>query len=102
MIHRLALPLLVLLSTPALAQEQQSRCAPFEQVQTMLAAEYHETVVAQAVMGEGEAMLVLFASPTGGTWTAVVVKHDGLGCLAAGGTDWQERNDPAPAVEEGL
>lgn len=98
---RLTLPLIAALSIPVSAVAQE-KCAPFDQVQAMLAAEYQETVVAQAIMGQGEAMLVLFAAKDGRTWTAVVVKHDGLGCMAAGGTDWQARHDEAPAVEEGL
>lgn len=88
----------LLLATPALAEP---KCAPFDQVEAMLAAEYQETRVAQGIVTGGEAMLALFASPQG-TWTAVFVKADGMACFAAGGNDWQERHDAAPVPEESL
>ena len=100
---RLTLSIAALLSTllalPALAQEN---CAPFDQVEAQLAAEFHETRVQQGIVGEGRALLAIFASPNGETWTAVMVRPDGLACMAAAGQDWQTRSDPAPEAEEGL
>ncbi len=86
---------------PAYAQEQ-PKCAPYGQVEAMLAAEFQETRVQQGIVGEGEAMLAIFASPNGGTWSAVMVRPDGLACMAAAGTDWQHREDKPAPVEEGL
>jgi hypothetical protein len=91
-----------LLSTPALAQEEGPPCAPFDQVEARLAAEFMETRVAQGVTSSGQAMLVIFASPNGETWTAVMVRPGGLACMAAAGMDWQARSDPAPVPETGL
>ena len=88
-----------LLSWSAVAQES---CAPYDQVAAKLAAEFHETRVQQGIVGEGRALLAIFASPNGETWTAVMVRPDGLACMAAAGQDWQTRSDPAPEAEEGL
>lgn len=99
---RLNIPLAVALlsiSSPAVAQEP--KCAPYDQVEAMLAAEFQETRVQQGIVGDGQAMLLIFASPNGGTWSAVMVRPDGVACLAAAGSDWQTRNDPAPAKEQG-
>lgn len=99
----IAAVLSTLLAAPALAQpEQQPACAPIDQIAAKLAAEYHETRVQQGVVGEGRAMLLIFATPDGATWTAVMLRHDGVGCMAAAGSDWQTRSDPAPVTEEGL
>jgi hypothetical protein len=97
-----AVALSTLLATPALAQEQQPTCAPIDQIEANLAAEYQETRVQQGVVGEGRAMLLIFAAPDGATWTAVMLRHDGIGCMAAAGSDWQARSDPAPVPETGL
>jgi hypothetical protein len=105
---RLTLPLIALglstlLATPALAQDAQlPACAPIDQIAAKLAAEYQETRVQQGVVGEGRAMLLIFATPDGATWTAVMLRHDGIGCMAAAGSDWQARSDPAPVPETGL
>jgi hypothetical protein len=96
----LILAALSTLAAPAWAQEQ--ACAAIGDIEAKLAAEYRETRVQQGVVGEGRAMLVIFAAPDGATWTAVMVRPDGVGCMAAAGSDWQARHDqPAPA-EEGL
>jgi hypothetical protein len=98
-----AAALSTLLATPALAQDAgQPACAPIDQIAAKLAAEYHETRVQQGVVGEGQAMLLIFAAPDGATWTAVMLRHDGVGCMAAAGSDWQARSDPAPDQETGL
>lgn len=68
----------------------------------MLAQEFQEVRVHQGIGPEGSHMLAIFASPEGKTWTAVIVKSDGMACIADGGTDWQERKDKAPVPEEGL
>ncbi len=100
---RLTLPLIAALSMalPAHAQEQ-PKCAPYPEVEAMLAQEFQETRVQQGIVGDGEAMLAIFASPNGDTWTAVMVRTDGVACLAAAGTVWQHREDKPAPVEEGL
>lgn len=97
-----AAALLSTLPLPALAQEQQPACAPVDQIEAKLAAEYQETRVQQGVVGEGKALFVVFAARDGATWTGVMVRPDGVGCIAVAGTDWVARHDAAPAVEEGL
>lgn len=83
------------LAWPALAQQN---CAPLDQVEAHLAAEYQETRVGQGITASGRAMLMLYASPQG-TWTVLMVNPEKIACPAAEGRDWQVRND-APAVPE--
>ena len=90
---------LAVTATPALAQEP--ACAPLDQAEAYLAAEFQETRIAQGVMAGGRAMLMLYASPQG-SWTAVMVTPDRLACQVGDGTDWQTRSDPAPETEEAL
>lgn len=100
MIHmRLTLLTAALLSIamPALAQEQRP-CAPLDKVEAHLASEYQETRVGQGVMANGQAMLMLYASPAG-TWTAILVNPEKIACQVADGEGWQVRHD-APAVPE--
>ncbi len=100
---RLTLPLLAALSMafPAYAQEQ-PKCGPYDQIEASLAAEFRETKVQQGVTEDGKYMLAIFASPNGETWTALMVRADGVACLAASGRDWQHREDKPAPVEEGL
>jgi hypothetical protein len=58
------------------------------------------TLLAAPAMAQ--AMLLIFATPDGATWTAVMLRHDGVGSMAAAGSDWQARSDPVPVPEEGL
>lgn len=96
----IALSTLSLLATagPALAQERP--CAPLDQAEAYLAGEFQETRVGQGIGGNGQTMVMLYASPAG-TWTVLVVNPEGVACQAADGTDWQNRSDPAPETEEG-
>ncbi|MFO1056759.1 MAG: hypothetical protein U1E53_07295 [Dongiaceae bacterium] len=74
----------------AMAQQASPACAPYRTVVKNLAGSYHEHPVARAIGGEGQALMVVFASEHGATWTAVSVRpKDQLTCIVAAGTDWQ-------------
>ena len=96
----LASALLSTLSLPALAEDPP--CLPVDQLAAKLAAEFREISVGQGIGQDGKFMLVIFASPNGETWTAAMVRPDGLACFAAAGTDWQERHDVPAVPETGL
>jgi hypothetical protein len=93
---RMLIPvLLAACALPAGAMAQQASqatpaCAPYPTVVKNLAGSYHEHPVARAIGGEGQALMVVFASEHGATWTAVSVRpKDRLTCIVAAGTDWQ-------------
>lgn len=90
-----------LLTTPAMAEEQQTRnCGTVDEVRTMLTEKYHETPVGYGVAAEGQVMMTVYATADGATWTIVVTRaRDGMACIASSGTDWQAS---APAIGEGL
>lgn len=78
-------------------------CAPYKTVVENLAKSYHERPVARAIGGEGHALMVIFASPHGATWTAVSVRaKDGLTCIVAAGTDWAASLPEHPEGEQSL
>lgn len=99
---RLILFTVAVLSTLPLPAWAQENCAPIDRVEAKLAAEYRETRVQQGVTQSGQTMLVIFAAPDGATWTAVMVRADGLACMAAAGSDWQTRSDEPAVPETGL
>jgi hypothetical protein len=90
-VMRMLIPALVAvcaLPASALAQTAPA-CAPYRTVAENLAGSYHEHPVARAIGGEGHALMIVFASQNGATWTAVSVRpKDQLTCIVAAGTDW--------------
>jgi len=92
---RLALPMLLALSTPALANPN---CAGLPDALVNLAANYGEAARVTALMANGN-LLVITVAPTGG-WTALDVQPDGLACIVATGeafeiADVAPEGDPA-------
>jgi hypothetical protein len=76
-------------SHPARAQAAPA-CAPYRTVAENLDRDYHEHPVVRAIGGGGQALMIVFASQGGATWTAVSVRpKDRLACIVAAGTDWQ-------------
>ena len=104
LIARIALSTLLLMATPALAQEQppgQTRnCGTIDEVRRMLTEKYHEAVVGHGVAAAGQVLLTVYASADGATWSIVMTRaRDGMACITAEGTDWQFSE---PAMGEGL
>jgi hypothetical protein len=77
------------------ARAGQPGCAPIERVRADLRQQFGEVPVAAGLSDRG-LVVTIFASPAG-TWTAVVVRPDGLACQAAAGEGWQALavGDPA-------
>lgn len=75
---------LCLAAPSALAQPP---CAPLAEIARALAQDHDERPIGAGVVRGGERIAELFASPAG-TWTLVIVRTDGLACLALSGTDW--------------
>ena len=100
---RLILPVLAVLSTaplPAVAQ-QESRCGTLEQVEAILAKDGEAQVQAGLGQMNGNHLSLIYATPNGDTWTAVVVGPTGVACVVDYGADWQARV-PVPDMGEGL
>ena len=73
----------LLLSTSALAQEQ-PRCGPSEGIRKILAEKYHEVPTWAGVDATGNAIALIYQSPSG-TWTEVLVRPNGVSCLVGSG-----------------
>lgn len=77
----------LLLSLPAMAAP--THCGDRAAMIEHLRKRYGERLVAVA-RGAGDAVLEVYASDGGATWTAVMT-HDGIACVAAVGTRWSSR-----------
>lgn len=61
-------------------------CAPYDALAGALAQRYGEIPSGVGLMPDGNA-LEIFAAPSG-SWTLVIVKPTGVGCVAASGVAW--------------
>lgn len=89
---------LTLLALPAAAQDM---CGPYQAVAQELSATYAERRIAQAitlvpvkdpvsgqVIGAEQALVELWASKDGGTWTMLRIQQDGKACIVLDGATW--------------
>jgi hypothetical protein len=79
---------LALRAAPAAAQTQ---CAPRDDVVSYLASEYGETM--QSMGLARDAVVVVFANRTTGTWTITRTDAHGVTCLMASGARWEAARD---------
>jgi len=87
--NRFILPMLLALSTPALADPN---CAGLPDALAGLAANYGETARITALMSGGN-LLVITVAPKGG-WTALQVLPDGTACIVASGEAFEIADAP--------
>ena len=74
-------------------------CLSFTATVEALGQKYHEEPVAVGMVNDG-AVVVLFSTAGGETWTLVVRKASGETCFLASGSGWAERL-PTPVGKEG-
>jgi hypothetical protein len=63
-------------------------CLTYSDMVALLGDQYNERETVVSLADQGGAV-VTFVSPTGGTWTMVVVNPDKTTCVVATGTDFQ-------------
>lgn len=85
----LSLGFLAALTVSAPAQE----CPSYSDVKKAVADNYGEAPAGSGILEAGNAVLMIFASPKGDTWTAAVLRADGTACVVFHGSDWE---DPIP------
>jgi hypothetical protein len=68
--------------------EPPSPCGAIDEIKQVLDQSFAERPVAVGLQEEGT-LLNVFASEMGETFTVVIASPDGMGCIVAGGTDWQ-------------
>lgn len=64
-------------------------CGKLADLRTALATEYGEKPVSFGLRSDGQ-LLEIFASPDGGTWTALTAGPGGFACVVAAGKSWQQ------------
>ena len=80
--------------TPAYAQQAPPTCAPFDDALRVLQREWGERPIAMAQADQIGPLIVL-SGPDGASWTILVLRTDGLACIAATGQRWQPVTLPA-------
>ena len=83
---------LACIAAPAYAQSPQ--CGPFTDLRTFLAKEHHEIELGGGIVND-KAVMIVFVSPDGATWTLAALGTDGKACLIASGVDWFQRSIPS-------
>lgn len=64
------------------------KCIDHESARKQLLEAYGESPVALGVASNG-GLVVVFATPSGSTWTIVVATPQGMSCPVAAGENWQ-------------
>jgi hypothetical protein len=82
MMRLLTAAMLLSLAAPAAAQSPPI-CMPIDELEAAL-KKHNETPLLRALMDSGNIMLI-FASPDGSGWTAVIVAPTGVACVGAMG-----------------
>ena len=80
-----------LMAAPAFAQSASPGPACVKRVDLLkhLEAKYHEAPAAVGLADNG-ALLEVFASKSGETWTVTVTMPNGISCMVATGQQWQD------------
>jgi hypothetical protein len=80
-----------LIAAPALAQSAGPgpACVKRADLIKHLEAKYHEAPAAVGIADNG-ALLEVFASKSGETWTVTVTMPNGISCMVASGQQWQD------------
>jgi hypothetical protein len=80
-----------LIAAPALAQTAGPgpACVKRAELLKHLEAKYHEAPAAVGIADNG-ALLEVFASKSGETWTVTVTMPNGISCMVASGQQWQD------------
>lgn len=84
-----ALLAFLLLCVPMSASAQGRQCGPYDAFVKHLADNFNEAPVSVGVASSGMAVLQVFASPEGKTFSALAVSSNGTACLLFTGTDWE-------------
>ncbi len=71
----------------AQAQQQGPRCGPREAITKVLTGRFAELPVSMGLAKDG-AMLELFTTATGGTWTLLATNPKGVSCIVSHGESW--------------
>ena len=82
MMRLLTAAMLISLAAPAAAQSPPI-CMPIDELEAAL-KKHNETPLLRALMDSGN-ILLIFASPDGSGWTAVIVAPTGVACVGAMG-----------------
>ena len=83
---------------------QEGPCGPYNKLAEAIFAQFHERPVARSIAfdpkDQVEGVIVIFASPLGRTWTAIMADPKGeKACIMAHGIDWAPVTEKPPGGE---
>lgn len=81
-------------------QARAGQCAGLADVMAGLATRYGERALWQGGAGDGVSFTVT-VNPDGTTWTALMLRADGLACIVASGSGWTAGPEPKAQGEDG-
>lgn len=87
-----AIALIAALTTETKAQPV---CIPWPAMKQSLEQTFHEALVGGGVTAKGAAVVQVYASADGKTFTIVLIGTNGIACGVVAGTDWQQTDMPA-------
>lgn len=77
------------------AAQERPPCAPLPLMREFLKEKYNEVEVGGGLVNE-KAVVLLFASPAGETWSLVSTGANGISCLLTEGENWFHEHVAAP------
>jgi hypothetical protein len=89
-----------LMWAPGVARAQGQQCAPYDALRAHLQDKYAEAMIWQGIGGP-ETVAQLWVNAETGTWTVVMYRADGVGCMVASGQESQAITPP-PCGHGGL
>jgi hypothetical protein len=101
MIRWFAAGTLLFAASPVVAEEI---CGPFHVIDQHLSDKFGETLRERGATASGDAVVVLYESNDGNTWTLLRVTPDGKACLVAAGEGWgsEAHETIRPGPNEGM
>lgn len=86
----MAFGFLAALTASAVAQEDPNHpCMNYGDLRKAVAQNFGEAPAGSGIVETGKAVIMIFASPKGDTWTAAILGPDGNACVIAHGSDWE-------------
>ena len=82
------------------ATAQQQTCLPRENIVAALSDKYDEKLVGRGLQGQAR-LFEVFISIEGDSWTLLQSFPNGVSCIMAAGTDWQQNDLAAVFSVEG-
>lgn len=90
--------LLIGAAGPAAAQQRSTICGDGKTIRDTLRDDYHEVAIGEGLSTSG-ALMQVFTTRDGSTWTMLLTLPSGMACLLGAGESWIQIDPPEPQPE---